>query len=237
MLSQIPVAVAAGLVSFFAPCVLPLVPGYLSAVSAVEATRLGERGSARRVLAGSLPFVAGFTLVFVVLGVGAQLVGDSLLANQFVVQEISGFLMIVFGLAFIGLLPWPERLVGAGLVQGARSRGSRVLLGGTFAVCAAPCVGPVLAGILILAGSSDTAAEGAVLLAAYSLGIAVPFVLAGAMFTRVMGAFRWVRDHFTVFQIAGGAIMVAVGVLLFFDRFYLVRVYLNRFLEKLGITV
>lgn len=237
MVSQIPVAFVAGLVSFFAPCVLPLVPGYLSAVSAVEATRLGEKGVARRVVLASIPFVAGFTLIFVVLGVVAQLVGDSLLQNQFVVQEIAGFIMIVFGLAFMGLLPWPERLMGAGLVQSARSRGSRVLLGGAFAVCAAPCVGPVLAGILILAGDADTAWQGALLLAVYSLGLAVPLVLAGAMFTRVMGAFRWVRDHFTVLQVVGGVVMVAVGVLLFFDRFYLLRVYINRVQEWLGLSL
>jgi cytochrome c-type biogenesis protein len=236
MVSEIPVAFVAGLVSFFAPCVLPLVPGYLSAVSAVEATRLGERGIARRVVGGSVPFVLGFTLVFVVLGVVAQLLGDSLLQNQFVIQEIAGFVMIVFGLAFVGLLPWPERLLGAGLLRSARGRGSRVMLGGAFAVCAAPCVGPVLAGILLLAGDADTAWQGAILLGVYSLGIAVPFVLAGAMFTRVMGAFRWVRDHFLVLQVAGGVIMVAVGLLLFFDRFYLLRVYLNRILEWLGLS-
>lgn len=236
MVSEIPVAFVAGLVSFFAPCVLPLVPGYLSAVSAVEATRLGEKGIARRVVISSLPFVAGFTAVFVLLGVVAQLVGDTLFQNQFVIQEIAGFIMIVFGLAFMGLLPWPERLMGAGLVQGARSRGSRVLLGGAFAVCAAPCVGPVLAGILILAGDADTAAQGALLLAVYSIGIAVPLVIAGAMFTRVMGAFRWIRDHFAVLQVIGGVIMIAVGLLLFFDRFYLLRVYLNRVLEWLGLS-
>ncbi len=235
MWSQIPVAFVAGLVSFFAPCVLPLVPGYLSAVSAVDATRLGENGLARRVVISSLPFVGGFAAVFVLLGVGAQLLGDSLLRNQFLVQEIAGFILVVFGLAFMGLLPWPERLLGAGLVQGARSRGSRVLLGGAFAVCAAPCVGPVLAGILILAGNASTAWQAVVLLVSYSLGLAVPLVLAGAMFSRVMGAFRWVRDHFLMLQIVGGVVMVAVGLLLFFGRYYLIRVYLDRLLGRLGL--
>ena len=117
----------------------------------------------------------------------------------------------------------------------ALARGSRVLLGGAFAVCAAPCIGPVLAGILVLAGSSDTAAEGGLLLGVYSLGLAVPFVLVGAIFTRAMGAFRWLRDHYRAIQIVGGAIMVALGLLLFFERFYVLRVYLNRFLEWLGI--
>ena len=135
----------------------------------------------------------------------------------------------------MGLLPWPERLMGAGLLEGARSRGSRVLLGGAFAVCAAPCIGPVLAGILVLSASTGTVGEGALLLGVYSLGVAVPFVLAGAVFARAMGAFRWLRDHYRAIQVVGGAIMVALGLLLFFERFYVLRVYLNRALEWLGL--
>ena len=157
---SIPVAFLAGFVSFLAPCVLPLVPGYLSAVSAVEADKLGQPGTSRRVVVASLPFVLGFTAFFVALGIGAALVGGSLFGDQFLLEKVAGFILVVFGLAFMGLLPWPERLVGAGLLQGARSRGSRVLLGGAFAVCAAPCIGPVLASILVLAGSADTVVEG-----------------------------------------------------------------------------
>ena len=233
--TSIPVAFLAGMVSFLAPCVLPLVPAYLSAVSAVDADRLGQPGTARRVITGSVPFVLGFTAFFVLLGVGAALVGGRILGDQFLLERIAGFVLVVFGLAFMGLLPWPERLVGAGLLQEARGRGSRVLLGGAFAVCAAPCIGPVLAAILVLAGSSDTAYQGAALLAVYSLGLAVPFVLAAALFTRAMSAFRWLRDHYRVIQVTGGAIMVALGLLLFFERFYVLRVYLNRFLEWLGV--
>jgi len=233
--TELPVALLAGFLSFLAPCVLPLVPGYLSAVSAVEADRLGERGSARRVVLASIPFVLGFTAVFVLLGVGAQLVGGSLLRDQFLLERIAGFVLVVFGFAFMGLLPWPERLLGAGLLQEARSRGSRLALGGAFAICAAPCIGPVLAAILVLAGSSDTALQGALLLAVYSLGLAIPFVLAGAIFTRAMGAFRWLRDHYTAIQFVSGAVMVALGLLLFFERFYILRIYLNRFLEWIGI--
>jgi cytochrome c-type biogenesis protein len=233
--AAVPVAFVAGLVSFLAPCVLPLVPGYLSAVSAVDADRLGQPGTARRVVASSVPFVLGFTAVFVLLGVGAALVGGRLFQDQFLLEKIAGFVLVVFGLAFMGLLPWPERLVGAGLVQGARSRGSRMLLGGAFAVCAAPCIGPVLAAILVLAGSSETVGQGALLLGAYSLGLAVPFVLAGAVFSRAMGAFRWLRDHYSAIQVTGGALMVALGLLLFFDRFYILRIYANRLLDRLGI--
>ncbi len=233
---EIPVAVAAGFLSFLAPCVLPLVPGYLSAVSAVEAERLGEAGSAARVVRASVPFVIGFTVVFVGLGAGAAAIGGSILRNQFLLEQIAGFVLIVFGLVFMGLLPWPERLLGAGLVQGARSRGSRVMLGGAFAVCAAPCIGPVLGSILVLAGNSSTVAQGSVLLFAYSAGLAVPFILAGALFTRAMGVFRWLRNHYTAIQLVSGALLVALGGLLFAGKFYWLRIYFNRVLEHLGLT-
>ena len=232
---QIPVALLAGFLSFLAPCVLPLVPGYLSAVSAVDADKLGQPGTARRVVLSSVPFVLGFTAFFVALGIGASLVGDGLFRDQLLLEQVSGFVLVVFGLAFMGLLPWPERLIGAGLVQGARSRGSRLLLGGAFAVCAAPCIGPVLAAILVLAGSSETVVQGALLLAVYSLGLAIPFVLVGAAFNRMMGAFRWLRDHYVAIQFAGGLVMVALGLLLFFGRFYVLRIYVNRALEWLGL--
>jgi cytochrome c-type biogenesis protein len=234
-LTGVPFAFLAGFVSFLAPCVLPLVPGYLSAVSAIDADKLGQPGTGRRVVASSIPFVLGFTAVFMLLGVGAALVGGRVLSDQFLLEKIAGFVLVVVGFAFMGLLPWPERLLGAGLLQGAQSRGSRFLLGGAFAVCAAPCIGPVLASILVLAGSTSSAVEGAVLLGVYSLGLAVPFVLAGALFSRAMGAFRWLRDHYRAIQFTGGAVLVALGLLLFFGRFYWLQVYLNRFLEWLGL--
>ena len=235
--AQIPIAFAAGLVSFLAPCVLPLVPGYLSAVSAVQADRLGEPGMAWRVVRGSLPFVLGLTLVFVALGAGAAAVGLSATENQFLLEQVAGFVLVVFGLVFMGLLPWPERLLGAGLVAGARDRGSSFLLGGAFAICAAPCIGPVLGSILLLAGDSGTVLEGSVLLAAYALGLSVPFVVAAALFTPAMGLFRWLRDHYTTIRVASGLVLVVVGLLLFFGRFWWIRVYLNRLFEWIGIPV
>src|SRR5437867_1792717 len=173
MLGQIPVAFAAGLVSFLAPCVLPLVPGYLSAVSAVDPSRLAERSASRQVVVSSIPFVLGFTVVFVALGTGAAAAGGLLSSTS--QQEIAGFVVVVFGLAFMGLLPWPERLVAPGLLSGARRTHSNVLLGGAFGVCAAPCIGPVLVSILALVGSSSTVLQGLVLLLAYLAGLGVPF--------------------------------------------------------------
>lgn len=235
--AQIAAAFGAGFVSFLAPCVLPLVPGYLSAISAVEANRLGEPGSVFRVLRASIPFVLGLTVVFVALGTGAAAIGLSIASNQILLQKIAGLIMIVFGFAFVGLLPWPERLLGAGLVSEARSRKSGFLLGGAFAVCAAPCIGPVLGSILVLAGGSNTVLEGSALLAVYSAGLAVPFVLAAALFTPAMGFFRFLRDHYAAIQVASGLLMVTLGALLFFGRFWWLRVYLNRLLERFGIGV
>lgn len=235
--SRIPIAFLAGMVSFLAPCVLPLVPGYLSAVSAVDAARLGERGTALRVVRGSLPFIAGFTALFVLLGAAAGALGDAVGFNSLLLQEIAGFVIVVFGLAFAGLLPFPERLVAPSLVGAARRRGSGLLLGAAFAICAAPCVGPVLASILVLAGNTSTAAEGSVLLLAYSVGLAIPFVLAGVAFTRMMGAFRWLRDHDRWIRAVSGAVLVGVGLLLFFDRFWWIQSGLRTALDALGLDL
>jgi cytochrome c-type biogenesis protein len=236
-LSAVPVAFLAGFVSFLAPCVLPLVPGYLSAVSAVDADRLGEPGAARRVVLASVPFVIGFTAVFVVLGAGAAALGAQITRDQFLLEQVAGFLLVVFGLGFMGLLPWPQRMVGASLLTSARSRGSGLLLGGAFAVCAAPCIGPVLGAILIAAGNSETVLQGSVLLAAYAAGLAVPFIIAGALFVPAMGTFRWLRDHYRVIQFSSGAILVAVGLLLFFGRFWWLRVVVNRLFNRLGVEL
>ena len=221
MLGRLPIAFFAGFASFVAPCVLPLVPGYLSAVSSLEARRLGERGSVRRVLIRSIPFVFGFTGIFVLLGAGAGALGGAVNARVF--EEVAGFLLVVIGLAFAHLLPLPQRLVAPGLLLGARDSGSNVLLGGAFAVCAAPCVSPILASTLVLAGDTSTVAQGAVLLLAYSLGLAIPFLAAGAVFAPAMGSFRWLRDRYRYFEIAGGMVLVTLGLLLFFDRIWWLR--------------
>jgi len=233
MAEKLPVAFLAGLFSVITPCVLPLVPGYLSAVSAVEVDRLGERGVGRRVVAASIPFVFGFTVVFVVLGAAAAAVGSRVSSRSQV--EIAGFVLVVIGLAFIGLLPWPERAVAPGLLQRARGTGSRALLGGAFAVCAAPCIGTVLASILVLASSSGTLIRGVVLLVAYSLGLAAAFVAAGIAFAHAMRAFRFVRDHYGIVRGVSGATLVALGLLLFFNRDWWLRVALDQVFTRIGL--
>ncbi|MFN2627695.1 MAG: cytochrome c biogenesis CcdA family protein [Gaiellaceae bacterium] len=233
MAERIPVAFLAGFASVVTPCVLPLVPGYLSAVSNVEARRLDEPGSSRRVVLASLPFILGFTVVFVVLGAGAAAIGG--VVSTSVQTDIAGFILVVLGLSFVGLLPWPERILAPGLLSSARGRGSNVLLGAAFAVCAAPCIGTVLAAVLVLASNSATVLKGALLLAAYSIGLGVAFLLAGLAFARAMGAFRWVRDRYRWIQFGSGLTLLALGLLLFFHRDWWLRVLLNRALEKVGL--
>ena len=234
MEAKIPLAFVAGLVSFVTPCVLPLVPGYLSAVSGVE---VGVGG--RKVVAASVPFIAGFSAVFVALGAAAGAAGGLFGDNREIVLMVAGLIVVVFGFAFMGLLPFPflERLAAPGLIEGARRRGSRALLGGAFGVCAAPCIGPVLASILALAGESSTVAQGSLLLAVYSAGLAVPFLLVGIAFDRAMGAFRWLRDRYDVLRVISGGLLVALGLLLFFDRFWWLNIAFNRALEFFGIGV
>jgi cytochrome c-type biogenesis protein len=231
--AELPIAFFAGLLSIITPCVLPLVPGYLSAVSAVEADRLGQPGVARRVAISSVPFIFGFTLVFVALGAAAAAIGGVLSPDR--QAELAGIFLVVLGLTFLGLLPWPERVLAPGLLSRARRHGSGVLLGAAFAICAGVCIGPVLASILVLASDASSVLRGSVLLAAYAGGLAFAFLLAGVAFARAMGAFRWLRDRFFLVRGAGGVILIALGLLLFFHRDWWLRVAANRLLEALGL--
>jgi cytochrome c-type biogenesis protein len=234
MAARLAIAFVAGFASVITPCVLPLVPGYLSALSSVDPGKLGQPGTTRRVVVTSIPFILGFTVVFVVLGAGAAAIGGSVSVRS--QAEIAGFVLVVLGLGFVGLLPVPERIVAPGLLTGARRRGSGVLLGGAFAVCAAPCIGTVLAAVLVLASDTGTVLRGAALLAAYALGLGAAFLVAGVAFARAMGAFRWVRDRYAVIQVVSGLVLVALGLLLFFHRDWWLHVALNRALEAVGLT-
>ena len=228
------VAFVAGYASVVTPCVLPLVPGYLSAVSGVDPDELGRAGAARRVVVASIPFILGFTLVFVVVGAGAAAISNVVTPSA--QADVAGFVLVVLGLAFVGLLPVPERVIAPGLLVGARKRGSRALLGGAFAVCAAPCIGTVLAAVLVLASDTGAVLRGAVLLAAYAFGLGAAFLTAGLAFGRAMSAFRWVRNRYTAIQVASGITLVALGLLLFFHRDWWLHVALNRTLDWLGLT-
>ena len=223
MTGQLAAAFLAGLVSIAAPCVLPLVPGYVAVIA-------GAGAAPRRVVERSIPFALGFTVVFVVLGATAAALGGVLPQQRRI--EVAGLLLVIFGLAFAGLLPWPERLLAPRFVAHARERGSSALLGAAFAVCAAPCIGAVLASVLVLASASGTVLRGIALLTAYSLGLTLAFLLAGLVLLR---PFRALKTRWTYVRIVSGATLVAFGLLLFFHREWWLYVGLRRVLDALGL--
>ena len=221
-----------GLASIITPCVLPLVPGYLSAVSSVEVRHFGEPGMTRRILVRSIPFILGFTTVFVLMGALFAAVGSKL--NVFRREELVGIILITLGLSFVGLLPMPKQLVAPELIGSARRHGS-FLLGAAFSVCAAPCIGAYLATALTLASNRGTLLQGSALLLVYSCGLALGFVLVALSSARAMSTFRWLRDHYLYVQAASGALLIALGAIFFLHRDYWLKIFFNRIFEHIGL--
>lgn len=212
LLLAVPIAVVAGLVSFFSPCVLPLLPGYLSYVSGVGVQDL-EREGRSRLLAGSLLFVLGFSAVFVAGGALFGALGAELQEQRRLLSVVLGIVVIVLGLVFAGALPLFQRDLRIHAVP-AVGVGIAPLLGVLFGLGWLPCIGPTLGSVLLLANSEGTYERGAFLTFTYCLGLGVPFVLAALGFGRFMGAVRWARRHQAALQRGGGALLVVVGVLL-----------------------
>jgi len=208
----LPVALTAGLVSFFSPCVVPLLPGYLSYATGLSGADL-ESGRRGRMLAGSLLFVLGFTFVFVALGTLSGALGQWLWAYTHQITLALGVFTILVGLAFIGLVPWLQRDVRVHRVP-AVGLAAAPLLGVLFGLGWTPCIGPTLTAVNTLAMHEGTAARGAVLSVAYSLGLGIPFLVAGLAYRRSLGAIRWVRRHQAWVTRLGGVMLVAVGLLL-----------------------
>ena len=212
LLLALPLALAAGAVSFLSPCVLPLVPGFLSYVTGMTGVDLADRHRGR-LLAGALLFVAGFTVVFVSAGVFVGAFGVFLIDHRRLLQEILGSLTIVLGLAFMGAVPWFQRDLRAHRRPSLGLLGAP-MLGVLFGLGWSPCVGPTLTAVLALSLDGGSATRGGVLAVAYSLGLGLPFVLVALAFRRVMGALGWVKSHYVWVMRLGGAMLVAIGVLL-----------------------
>jgi len=212
------VAFFGGMLSFLSPCVLPLVPGYLSLMSGVTASELAEPTAAvqRRVLRATLLFVAGFTLVFMFLFAGASAVGQTLTDHQRGLNQVAGAVTIAMGLVIAGLVT-PAVLQRERRFQVSPARLGAFAppaMGMAFAFGWTPCIGPILAAVLPLAASSGTLARGMAMLVAYSLGLGVPFVAAGLALGRLEGTFSWVKRHFRVINVVSGLLLAAFGVLL-----------------------
>ena len=230
-------ALAAGIVSFLSPCVLPLVPGYLSAVTGVAAADL-ERADWRRVIVPSLLFVASFSTIFILLGLSATGIGSLLQDHQLVLTRISAWVIIAMGVFFIAALFVPvfnrEWHVEA-LLERAGT-GGPLVAGAAFGIAWTPCIGPTLAAILSAAALSGSAGHGALLLAVYSAGLAIPFLLTSVAFSRMTTAFAVVKRHYPVIMAIGGVILIVFGVSLLTGWFDTFNRWAQELLNDLGIN-
>jgi cytochrome c-type biogenesis protein len=231
-------AFAVGFASFISPCVLPLVPGYLSAVSGVSVAEMqtGERRLSK-ILLPAVIFCLSFTVMFVALGMTATGIGSTLAHHRDLLDKLAGALIVALGLFFV-LTPFVPVLNKEwrpdALIRRAGS-GGPIVAGAAFAVAWTPCVGPTLGAILTAASTSSSVGHGGVLLAFYSLGLAVPFLLCAIAFDRASIAFRWLRDRYLWVTAISGVILIVMGVLVFTGEITRLNAEVQRFLTDIGL--
>ena len=237
-------AFLAGIISFISPCVLPIVPGYISFVSGVSLQELRSnldideekrRRLLRQVGLNSVFFVLGFSVVFVVMGASATYIGNWFAANRTVLAQVAGVVIIIFGLHTMGLTPikWLNYEKRFQTQKKPVGLAGSFLIGLAFAFGWSPCIGPILAGVLALAATQDTVAQGVWLLVAYSLGLGVPFIATGLATNRFLDLFDRVKNHMRFIEITAGVLLVAVGILVATDRLQALSRYFT-FLPVLG---
>ncbi len=229
-------ALLAGMVSFLSPCVLPLVPGYLSAVSGVSVDELDDAGW-RRVLMPSLFFVASFSLIFILLGLTATKLGSILSNNRELLDKVAAALIIAMGVLFVASF-FVVRLNREWHVDALMSRagkGGPVVAGAAFAFAWTPCIGPTLGAILSAASLSGSAAKGALLLAVYSAGLAVPFLLTVLAFNRMTMVFGVVKRHYNLIVAAGGLILIVMGILIWTGELYRINIEMQKWMSEVGL--
>jgi cytochrome c-type biogenesis protein len=230
-------ALFAGMVSFLSPCVLPLVPGYLSAVTGVAPDRLDDTPT-RRVLVPSLLFVASFSVIFIVLGLTATGLGGTLVENRRTLEKVSAGLIIAMGLFFIATIFVKEfnREWRVDALMERAGRGGPLVAGAAFAVAWTPCVGPTLGAILSAAALAESAGRGAFLLAVYSAGLAIPFLLTAVAFSRMTRAFAIVKRNYGILMGVGAVILIAMGVLIWTGELFRLNIEAQRVLDDLGLN-
>jgi cytochrome c-type biogenesis protein len=230
-------ALAAGLVSFLSPCVLPLVPGYLSAVSGVSASELDD-ADWRRVLGPSLLFVASFSAIFIILGLTATGLGSLVKEHRQLLTKVSAALIIAMGVLFV-LSLFITRLNREWHVDALLERagkGGPIVAGAAFAIAWTPCIGPTLGAILSAAALSNSAGRGAFLLAVYSAGLAIPFLLTAIAFSRMTTAFAVVKRHYQAIVASGGLILIAMGILIWTNQLTVLNSEAQSWLSGLGLN-
>jgi len=232
-------ALLGGLLSFLSPCVLPLVPAYLSYISGVEVDTLrsGDDSSLKwRALIQALWFVAGFSLVFITLGATATVLGSWLLANLGILVKVAGVIIFVFGMHYAGIIRIPFLMFEARLnpnANAAKGVGALVL-GSAFAFGWTPCVGPILGAILAVAGAQEQVSEGIVLLTIYSAGLAIPFIVAALAMDRFMHWMHSFKSHFRVVEIVSGVLLMLVGVMIFTGSFTIISTWMIEWFPALA---
>ena len=230
-------AFGAGLVSFVSPCCLPLVPGYLATVSGVPTSELGRRIDPK-VVARSLIFVATFSMLFIVLGLSATALGSFLFDNQPLLNKVAGVAIIAMGALFVGSA-FVARLNRdwrpAGLIERA-GRGGPVVAGAAFAIAWTPCVGPTLGAILGLAATQDGTGQGALLLAVYSAGLGLPFLLSAIGFNAATRSFAFFKRHYAAIQVTSGGVLLIMGVLVLTGELFRLNIEVQRFLDELDLN-
>ncbi len=230
-------AFGAGLVSFVSPCVLPLVPGYLSAVTGVSIGEL-EEASWRRVLAPSLVFVASFSTVFILLGLTATGLGQTLQDHRDALEKIAGAVIVAMGVLFVSGL-FVTRLNREWHVDALMTRagkGGPLVAGMAFAIAWTPCIGPTLGAILSAAALSSSAAHGALLLAFYSAGLGIPFLATALAFSRMAGAFTVIKRHYAAIMAVAGGVLIVMGVLILTGDFFQLNVQAQKLTSELGLN-
>jgi len=235
LLLAVPVALVAGLVSFFSPCVVPLLPGYLSYATGLSGADLESAGRGRMV-AGSSLFVLGFSVVFVAMGTASGALGDWLIVYAREISVVLGVFTILVGIAFLGLVPWMQRDVRVHRVP-AVGLTAAPLLGVLFGLGWTPCIGPTLSAVQVLAFQEGTAGRGALLSAFYSLGLGLPFIVAALGFRRMLGAVAWVRRHQAWVTRTGGVMLIIVGLLLVTGVWDLWVAYLRGWVGSFSVVV
>jgi cytochrome c-type biogenesis protein len=228
-------AFGAGFLSFISPCVLPLIPGYLSFVSGVSLEEMRDDTATvarRHVIVTSLAFVLGFSLVFIALGASASAIGKFLFRNSTILTRVAGALVIVFGLHTMGVFRIPFLETEKRLQAGSKPKTllGAIMVGMAFGFGWTPCIGPILSGILTLAGSKETVMEGVVMLAVYSLGLGIPFLLASLTINKFFAVSARLRRHYHAIEVTSGALLVGIGLLLFTDQLTVITRFLTPYL-------